>query len=106
MEQDSHERIAGRETAVGRRSARSVVNESTGEETMNPANAGRSHRAEVIERAEFVCQPGKLEGEALERALEARALRAHLHEKEAYANWKEGRAPEPDIAFWTRNDEP
>ena len=33
-------------------------------------------------------------------------LRAHLHEKEAYANWKEGRTPQPDIAFWTRDDEP
>lgn len=73
---------------------------------MSQADAGPSHRTEVIERAEFVSQPGRLEGEALERALEARALRAHLHEKEAYANWKEGRAPEPDIAFWTRDDEP
>ena len=76
------------------------------EHAMNEADAGPSHRTEVIERAEFRNHPGRLEGQALARALEARALRAHLHEKEAYANWKEGRAPQPDIAFWTRDDEP
>ena len=70
------------------------------------ANGGKTNRTEVIERAEFVSQPGRLEGEALDRAIAARALRAHLQEKEAYADWKEGRACEPDIAFWTTNDDP
>ena len=44
---------------------------------MNEADAGPSRRTEVIEQAEFRNHPGRLEGQALARALEARALRAH-----------------------------
>ena len=63
-------------------------------------------RIEIVDTAEFVCNPGRLSGEALARAREDRLLRAHFEEREAYEDWKAGREPDPEIAFWMRDDDP
>ena len=68
---------------------------------MTPAAPGRM---DPLERGEFANCPGKLEGDALERALQARALRAHLQARQAYADWEAGRPPDPEVAFWMRDD--
>ena len=65
-----------------------------------------TERINIVDTAEFVCKPGPLSGEALTRARENRRLRAHFEKQEAFENWKAGHEPEPEIAFWMRDDDP
>ena len=59
----------------------------------------------ILNHATLVCHPGRLEGEALKRALEARALRAHLQERDQFLAWREGIPEDPEITFWDWDDE-
>ena len=52
----------------------------------------------VIEgEADFICTPGRLEGEALERSREARQYREYLFARERHRDWAEGRVI-PELA--------
>ena len=69
-------------------------------------DTGEGRTLAILEYATLVCRPGRLEGEALERSLAARALRAHLQERERFLAWKEGRPEDPEIEFWDHEDNP